>query len=125
MITIRATPGTKLLDRLTSEEARALRRLGDVVRVAPGTAIQPQGACSRWFYCVLEGTVAVSDGGPPEIGRPGTCFPEEALRGDIVPTAASVVAVTEVQVLVMGLREFHGALDTIPGFAAALAEVVR
>lgn len=123
MITIRATPGTKLLDRLTGHEGRALRRLGDVVRVAPGTTILPHGACSRWFHCVLEGTVAVSDGGPPEVGGPGTCFPEEALRGDIVPTAASVVAVTEVQVLVMGLREFHGALDTIPGFAAAVEEV--
>lgn len=91
----------------------------------PGTTIQPRGGCSRWFHCVLEGTVAIGDGGPPETGGPGTCFPEEALRGDIAPTATSVVAITEVVVLAMGLREFHGALDTIPGFAAAMAEVVR
>lgn len=119
------TTPSNLLERLTGDEARDLRRLGDVVRVAAGTTIQPQGACSRWFHCVLAGTVAISDGGPPEVGGPGTCFPEEALRGDIVPAAASVVAVTEVTVLAMGLREFHGALDTIPGFAAAMREVVR
>lgn len=120
-----AITGSNLLGRLTDDEARALRRLGDVVHVHPGTAIQPQGACSRWFHCVLEGTVAISDGGPPETGGPGTCFPDEALRGDIVPTAASVVAVTRVTVLAMGLREFRGALDTIPGFAIAMREVLR
>lgn len=119
------TTRSNILEQLTGDEARDLRRLGDVVRVVAGSTIQPQGGCSRWFHCVLEGTVAISDGGPPETGGPGTCFPEEALRGDIVPTAASVVAITEVTVLAMGLREFHGALDTIPGFAAALVEVVR
>lgn len=69
--------------------------------------------------------MAISDGGPPRAGGPGTCFPDEVLRGALAPTARSTVAVTEATVIVMGIREFHGALDTIPGFAAALAEVVR
>lgn len=119
------TTRSNILELLTGDEARTLRRLGDVVRVPPGTTIQPRGGCSRWFHCVIEGTVSISDGGPVETGGVGTCFPEEAVRGDLVPTAASVVAVTDVTVLAMGLREFHGALDTIPGFAAALGEVVR
>lgn len=104
-------------ETLPEAERRVLERQCDVVRVAPGTTIVPEGAHPSWFFCVLAGTVTVQRGTRPEVRGPGHCFPEALLRNNPCEAGPAVVAATEAVVLSMGVRQFRGALDELPAFS--------
>jgi CRP/FNR family transcriptional regulator, cyclic AMP receptor protein len=69
------------------------------------------------FFVILDGTARVSRQGRKiaTLG-PGSGFGELALF-DNAPRNATVVADTDMELVVLGQREFAGLLDQVPGFA--------
>ena len=69
---------------------------------------------------IIEGTARVTRQGRKiaTIG-PGQAFGELALL-DKAPRNASVVADTDMELVVLGQREFAGIIDDVPGFARKL-----
>ena len=87
-------------------------------RVAAGTTIVNEGENGTEFFVILDGTVSVSRQGRQiaTLG-PGSGFGELALLLDKAPRNATVVADTDVGLVVVGQHEFEGLLDEAPGFA--------
>jgi CRP-like cAMP-binding protein len=86
-------------------------------RVAAGTTIVNEGENGTEFFVILEGTVSVSrEGRRIATLGPGSAFGELALLVD-APRNATVVADTDVGLVVVAQREFEGLLDEAPGFA--------
>jgi len=86
-------------------------------RVAAGTTIVSEGESGNEFFVILEGTASVSRQGQKvaTLG-PGGTFGELALLVD-APRNATVAADTDMQLVVVGQREFTALLDELPGFA--------
>jgi CRP-like cAMP-binding protein len=88
--------------------------------VAAGTQIVRRGSMRFECYVVYEGTVKVEidDQLVTTLG-PGTHFGELAPI-DKRPRSASVTAVTDATLLVIGPQQFSTAVDHIPGLAMKL-----
>jgi CRP/FNR family transcriptional regulator, cyclic AMP receptor protein len=87
------------------------------MRVAAGTTIVNEGDDGNEFFVILDGTARVSRQGRQiaTLG-PGSGFGELALLEN-APRNATVVADTDMELVVVGQREFAGLLDEVPGFA--------
>ena len=69
------------------------------------------------FFVILAGTVSVNrQGRQVATLGPGGAFGELALLLENVPRNASVVAETDVELVVLGQRQFGRLLDEVPGF---------
>ena len=86
-------------------------------RVAAGSTIVNESENGSEFFVILDGTASVSRQGRKiaTLG-PGSAFGELALLVD-APRNATVVADTDMELAVVGQREFEGLLDEAPGFA--------
>jgi CRP/FNR family transcriptional regulator, cyclic AMP receptor protein len=86
-------------------------------RVAAGTTIVKEGDNGSEFFVILDGTARVSrEGRKIATLGPGSGFGELALLEN-APRNATVVAVTDMELVVVGQREFAGLLDEVRGFA--------
>ena len=86
-------------------------------RVAAGTTIVNEGDQGREFFVILDGTARViREGRRIATLGPGSGFGELALLLDNVPRNATVVADTDMELVVVGQRQFAGLLDEVPGF---------
>ena len=94
-------------------------RLAERVQVGVGEVLAREGRIGREFFLILSGSVAVTQGGRRvnTLG-PGDFFGELAAMNP-GPRNATVTAITEVDVLIIGPREF-AAMAEIPGFRDAL-----
>jgi CRP-like cAMP-binding protein len=94
-------------------------RLAERVQVGVGEVLAREGRIGREFFLILSGGVAVTQGGRRvnTLG-PGDFFGELAAMNP-GPRNATVTAITEVDVLIIGPREF-AAMAEIPGFRDAL-----
>lgn len=94
------------------------------IRVRAGRALIAEGSVGREFFVIAEGRAEVRRDGQVmnELG-PGDYFGELALLGSARRTA-SVVAVTDMQVLVANPREFRALLEVSPRFAESLEQTV-
>jgi CRP-like cAMP-binding protein len=94
-------------------------RLAERVQVAVGEVLAREGRIGREFFLILSGSVAVTQGGRRvnTLG-PGDFFGELAAMNP-GPRNATVNAITEVDVLIIGPREF-ASMAEIPGFRDAL-----
>ncbi len=104
----------------SKKELLHLRSLCDEVDVPAGKVLTKQGSVGYECFVVVAGTasVAIDEQVVTTIG-PGGYFGELALL-DKQPRSATVTAVTPMSVLVMGPREFMGAVETVPGLAQKL-----
>jgi len=86
-------------------------------RVAAGTTIVNEGDQGSEFFVILDGTARVIRQGRriATLG-PGSGFGELALL-EHAPRNATVVADTDMELVVVGQHEFEGLLDEVPGFA--------
>jgi CRP-like cAMP-binding protein len=104
----------------------ALERLAEALRTvhAPaGDTIVREGEPGRDYYLVVDGEVEVRAGGRTVArARAGDGFGEIALLRD-VPRTATVVAVTDVELAVLGPADFLAAVAG-PSSAAAAAAVM-
>jgi CRP-like cAMP-binding protein len=110
----------KMFSSLNKKELRLVGRVADVVRVEDGATIVTEGTTGHEFYLIMEGQAAVRRRGRKvaELG-PGQYFGELALL-DRGPRSATVVAEGEVELAVIGQREFFALLDDVPTVAHKL-----
>jgi CRP/FNR family cyclic AMP-dependent transcriptional regulator len=99
------------------KDLRRVAKRSEDGRVTAGTRIVNEGENGTEFFVILDGTVSVSrEGRQIATLGPGSAFGELALLVD-APRNATVVADTDVGLVVVGRHEFEGLLDEAPGFA--------
>jgi CRP/FNR family cyclic AMP-dependent transcriptional regulator len=85
--------------------------------VAAGTTIVNEGDFGTEFFVILGGTARVSrEGRKIATLGPGSAFGELALLEN-APRNATVVADSDMELVVVDQNEFAGLLDEVPGFA--------
>ena len=105
---------------LSDRNLRKVAKLVMPVRFDAGAAIVREGAQGHTFFVILEGrATVVRRGARPAKLRAGEYFGEMALL-DRGPRSATVVADTDMDVLVLGQREFAGVIDEVPAMAHKL-----
>jgi CRP/FNR family transcriptional regulator, cyclic AMP receptor protein len=102
------------------KDLQLVARRAEDVRVPAGKALVSEGETGQEFFVIIEGTARVTRQGRKiaTIG-PGQAFGELALL-DKAPRNASVIADTDMELVVLGQREFAGIIDDVPGFARKL-----
>jgi CRP-like cAMP-binding protein len=109
-----------LFAALTDDELARVAQATDELDVAAGEELVAQGRVGREFFLILDGRAVVRRDGR-EVGTlgPGEWFGELSLL-DNEPRSATVVAVSDMKLLVLGQAEFAGLLETVPSLAAKM-----
>jgi CRP-like cAMP-binding protein len=109
-----------LFSALSKKELQLVARRAEDVKVDPGRILVSEGSTGSEFFVIIEGTATVSRHGRKVASLgPGDAFGELALL-DKAPRNATVTAQTEMELVVLGQREFGGLIDEVPGFARKL-----
>ena len=110
----------RLFRACSRKELTTIGRASDEVRVSAGKTIVEEGQTGHEFFLILEGNASVTRNGRKvaTLG-PGDYFGELALL-DRGPRNATVKADGDMEVLVLGQREFSGVLDEVPTIAHKL-----
>jgi len=103
----------------TRSQLQEVARLAERIQVGEGEVLTKEGRIGREFFLVLSGTLGVTQKGRRvnSLG-PGDFFGELAALNP-GPRNATVTALSDVDVLIIGPREFATMAD-IPGFRDAL-----
>jgi len=116
--------GVPLFHGLSRDELQQVAQAGDKVRADAGSELVTEGRVGREFFLILDGEATVRRG-DTEVANlgPGQYFGELSLlhRG---PRSATVTAKTDLELFVLGQREFAGLVDSVPGLAAKLLIVL-
>ena len=109
-----------LFSSCSGSELRKIRSSLDELVVPKGKVLVEEGRIGQEFFIIVDGTAAVTRNGRKvaTLG-PGSHFGELALL-DRLPRNATVVSETEMDLLVLGQREFNGLLETTPSIARKL-----
>jgi CRP/FNR family transcriptional regulator, cyclic AMP receptor protein len=104
----------------SKKELQAVARASDEISLPAGRHLCEQGSIGREAFFIVGGAAEVRRNGRKvaTLG-PGDCVGELALL-DHGPRTATVTAATDVDVLVLGAREFSGILDEVPPIAHKL-----
>jgi CRP-like cAMP-binding protein len=105
---------------LSKRELNLVSKAADVVAVKSGTEIVTEGTPGHEFYLILAGEALVRRNGRrvTTLG-PGSYFGELALL-DRGPRSATIIADTDVELAIIGQREFLAILDRVPALAHKL-----
>ncbi len=113
---LRAVEGLRGLTRAQLEQVAGL---AERVQVDKGEVLAREGRIGREFFLILSGTAAVSQGGRHvDTLGPGRFF-GEVIATNLGPRHATLTALSEVDVLIIGPREFAAMIE-IPGFRDAI-----
>jgi CRP-like cAMP-binding protein len=113
-----------LFASVPKSEHGKLASLVDEVEVPAGRTVMSQGEYAREFAVIVDGNAAViRDGEHVATLGPGEFFGEVGML-DGPSRSASVVALTDLKLLVVGPREFASILYTAPGVAAEVKQAV-
>ena len=109
-----------LFSACTKKDLAHISKYSERITVPAGTQMTQEGRVGYEFYVILDGKARVLKSGT-EVNTlgPGDAFGELALL-DRAPRNATVEAVTDVDALLMGQREFTAALDVVPTLAHKL-----
>jgi CRP-like cAMP-binding protein len=109
-----------LFSACSKKELQTIARASDDVEVPAGKVLVHEGKPGHEFFLILDGNASVKRG-KREIAKlgPGQYFGELALL-DRGPRSASVIAKDDMEVLVLGQREFAGVIDEVPTLAHKL-----
>jgi CRP-like cAMP-binding protein len=103
----------------SAEQLDEVARLAERLRVHAGEILTKEGRIGRELFIILEGTATVTRNGRViNVLHNGDYFGELAAI-DPAPRSATVTASTDLDVLIIGPREFE-AMTEIPGFRNAL-----
>jgi CRP-like cAMP-binding protein len=103
----------------TDDQLAEIARIAERLHVQEGEVILREGRLGRELFIILEGTVVVTrDGRIVNEWGPGGYFGELAAI-EAAPRSATVTATSDLDVLIVGPREFEAMMD-IPGFRNAL-----
>jgi CRP-like cAMP-binding protein len=103
----------------TEDQLAEIARIAERLSVQEGEVILREGRLGRELFIILEGTVVVTRAGRVvnEWG-PGDYFGELAAI-EAAPRSATVTATSDLDVLIVGPREFDAMME-IPGFRNAV-----
>jgi CRP-like cAMP-binding protein len=109
-----------LFKALSKKELQTIARASDDVDVPKGKVLVEEGKPGHEFFLIIGGNASVKRG-KKEIAKlgPGQYFGELALL-DRGPRSASVIAKDDMELLVLGQREFAGVIDEVPTLAHKL-----
>jgi CRP/FNR family transcriptional regulator, cyclic AMP receptor protein len=104
----------------SKKELALVAKRTEQVTVPAGKVLVREGAAGAEFFVIVDGTAEVTRHGHrvATLG-PGDFFGDLALL-DRAPRNATVTARTEMELAVLGQREFAGMIDEVPGFAHKL-----
>src|SRR5580700_7650746 len=103
----------------TEEQLSEMARIAERLRIQAGEVILREGRLGRELFVILEGTATVTrEGHVVNILHAGGYFGELSAI-EAVPRSATVQATTDLDVLIVGPREFESMME-IPGFRNAL-----
>src|SRR5271156_4522271 len=108
-----------LLRNCTQDQLEEVTRLAERVQVGEGEVLAREGRIGREFFLILSGSVAVTQMGRRVNTLGSGDFFGELAAMDPGPRNATVTALTDLDVLIIGPREFSAMAD-IPGFRDAL-----
>lgn len=113
-----------LFSAASRRDLQKISRASDEVAVKTGRVLVDEGRPGHEFFLILEGTASVrrKNRKVAELG-PGQYFGELSLL-DRGPRTATVVADTDMKILVLGQREFLGVLDEVPGLAYKILRIM-
>ncbi len=99
------------------KDLQLVARRAEDVKVSAGKALISEGDTGHEFFVILEGAARVTRHGRKvaTLG-PGDAFGELALL-EKAPRNSTIVADTDMELVVLGQREFAGLIDEVPGFA--------
>ena len=102
------------------KDLQLVARRAEDVRVPTGKTLISEGETGHEFFVILDGRARVSRRGRKiaELGA-GDAFGELALL-EKAPRNSTIVAETDMELVVLGQREFAGLIDEVPGFARKL-----
>jgi CRP/FNR family transcriptional regulator, cyclic AMP receptor protein len=103
----------------TEEQLFEMARIAERLRIQAGEVILREGRLGRELFVILQGTATATRAGRVvNLLHAGDYFGELSAI-EAVPRRATVHATTELDVLIVGPREFETMMD-IPGFRNAL-----
>ena len=103
------------------DELTALGRLCDVVRVEEGAVLQREGASVSFCWSIVRGEVAMSRQDHPLAMASSGAWLLDGISGARREGAATtIVAMTDLEVVVFGRREMQGALASVPSLTRAV-----
>jgi CRP-like cAMP-binding protein len=110
----------RMFTSLSKKELNLVAKAADVVAVKSGTEIVTEGTPGHDFYLILAGDALVRRNGRrvTTLG-PGSYFGELALL-DRGPRSATIIADTDVELAIIGQREFLAILDRVPALGHKL-----
>jgi CRP/FNR family cyclic AMP-dependent transcriptional regulator len=109
-----------LFSALSKRDLRTVEQATEQIEVPAGREVVTEGRTGHDFYLILEGKATVKRNGRKVAALgPGEYFGEMSVI-DAGPRTATVVADTDLKLLVLGQREFAGLVSTVPGLAAKL-----
>jgi CRP-like cAMP-binding protein len=108
-----------LLRNCTDAQLQGVAHLAERVQVGKGEVLAREGRIGREFCLILSGSVAVTQMGARVNTLESGDFFGELAAMDPGPRNATVTALTELDVLIIGPRELS-AMSAIPGFRGAL-----
>ena len=109
-----------LFAALGKRELGLVARRAEEIRVPAGKVLCSEGEMGHQFFVIMEGRAKITRKGRKVAALgPGGFFGELSLL-DKHPRNASVVAETDMDLVILGQREFAGLIDDVPGFARKL-----
>lgn len=113
-----------LFSAATRKDLQRIARASDEVDVSAGRVLVEQGRLGHEFFLILDGTASVRrDNRKVATLEAGQYFGELSLL-DKGPRTATVVADTDMKLLVLGQREFLAVLDDVPGLAYKILRIM-
>lgn len=109
--------GIWLFSNCSESERKKVRRLLTDARVAEGEWLVGEGEMGAYLFVIVNGRAEVRRNGRTvaELGA-GDHFGELSLL-DRRPRSASVVCMTDVEIVLLSRRDFDRLLDTVPAIA--------
>lgn len=106
------------------KDLQRIARASDEIEVKAGRVLVEQGRLGHEFFLILDGKASVRRNNRKiaDLG-PGQYFGELSLL-DKGPRDATVVADTDMKLLVLGQREFLGVLDDVPSLAYKILRIM-
>ena len=103
----------------TEDQLRQVARIAERLHIQAGEVILREGRLGRELFVILEGTATVTRAGRVVNVRHAGDYFGELGAIEAVPRSATVTATTDLDVLIIGPREFEAMME-IPGFRNAL-----
>lgn len=101
-------------------DLKLIARRAENVQVKEGKELVAEGKPGHEFFVIADGMATVKRKGKKVASlKKGDYFGELALL-DRAPRNATIVAATDMELFILGQREFSGLLDEVPGLAHKL-----